>query len=232
MLASCGRNSRTTGNLSFVEHGAQHLPGAAFRHLDALRSFCATLAQDRAGVRLAGVEPLSSWLRPNGALGQWAQGFGRERRPVRALLFDKTPLNNWALDWHQDRMIVVRRRVEVKGFGPWTRKSGMQHVEPPFEIIGGMVTIRIHLDAVDEGNAPLLVAPGSHRLGRIPVPQVAGVVERCGVHACLAGAGDVWAYATPILHGSNAAVAPVHRRVLQVDYAAGSLPGGLEWLGV
>lgn len=25
---------------------------------------------------------------------------------------------------------------------------------------------------------------------------------------------------------------PLHRRVLQIDYAVGKLPGGLEWLGV
>jgi len=44
--------------------------------------------------------------------------------------------------------------------------------------------------------------------------------------------GDVWLYATPILHASDAAVEPLHRRVLQVDYAADWLPGGLEWLGI
>ena len=29
-----------------------------------------------------------------------------------------------------------------------------------------------------------------------------------------------------------AASQPLHRRVLQIDYAVGQLPGGLEWLGV
>ena len=49
---------------------------------------------------------------------------------------------------------------------------------------------------------------------------------------CVAEAGDVWLYATPILHASEASHRPGHRRVLQVDYAAEELPGGLEWLGV
>jgi len=47
----------------------------------------------------------------------------------------------------------------------------------------------------------------------------------------LADAGDIWLYATPILHGSKAALESAQRRVLQVDFAVGELPGGLTWLG-
>lgn len=57
-------------------------------------------------------------------------------------------------------------------------------------------------------------------------------MNSCGQFACLAAAGDMWAYATPILHASSAATQPRRRRVLQVDYAAIDLPGGLEWLGI
>lgn len=39
-------------------------------------------------------------------------------------------------------------------------------------------------------------------------------------------------YATPILYASEAATMPVQRRVLQLDFAAEDLPGGLQWLGV
>ena len=95
-----------------------------------------------------------------------------------------------------------------------------------------MVTLRIHLDDVSADNAPLLVAPGSHRLGLVAENDIAAAVARCGTATCLADAGDVWAYATPILHASAASVGAAHRRVLQVDYAAISLPGGLAWLGI
>lgn len=95
-----------------------------------------------------------------------------------------------------------------------------------------MVTLRLHLDDVPVTNAPLLVAPGSHRLGRIAEADVPAVVQRCGVAACSAVAGDIWLYATPILHASQTATNPGHRRVLQVDYAARDLPGGLQWLGI
>jgi hypothetical protein len=95
-----------------------------------------------------------------------------------------------------------------------------------------MVTLRLHLDGVPMTNAPLLVAPGSHRLVRISEADVPDVVQRCGVAICAAAAGDIWLYATPILHASQAATNPGHRRVLQVDYAACDLPGGLQWLGI
>jgi hypothetical protein len=85
---------------------------------------------------------------------------------------------------------------------------------------------------VPETNAPLLVARGSHRLGMAAECEIAAVVDRSDVHVCLARRGDIWAYSTLILHASLAAAEPAHRRVLQVDYAARSLPGGLEWLGV
>jgi hypothetical protein len=95
-----------------------------------------------------------------------------------------------------------------------------------------MTTLRLHLDPVPETNAPLLIAPKSHLMGRIPEAEVPAVVAHCGVAVCLAGAGDVWCYSTPILHASEAAKTPLRRRVLQVDYATDDLPGGLEWLGV
>ena len=95
-----------------------------------------------------------------------------------------------------------------------------------------MVTLRVHLDDVTPDNAPLLIAPGSHRLGRRAEARIEEAVRACGTLACTAAAGDIWLYATPILHASRAAARPRRRRVLQLDYAARELPGGLEWLGV
>lgn len=186
-----------------------------------------------AGLRLFEVPDLRALLEATGPVGSLAAAvMPATPRPVRAILFDKSPRTNWGLAWHQDRVVAVRERIEVPGFGPWTRKQGALHVQPPFEVLAGMLTLRVHLDPVPAANAPLLVAPGSHRLGRIAEADYPKVVEACGVATCLAEAGDVWIYATPILHASEPAVDPSHRRVLQVDYAADELPGGLEWLGV
>lgn len=188
---------------------------------------------DQAGVRLFGVPGLEELLQTTGLVGRIAASFiGDQARPVRAILFDKTASTNWSLAWHQDRVIAVQERVDVEGFGPWSRKHGALHVAPPFDLLSQMITMRVHLDPVPENNAPLLIAPGSHRRGRIPEPDVPRVVDECGVAACLAEPGDVWVYSTPILHASERASAPMRRRVLQVDYATGELPGGLRWLGV
>lgn len=192
-----------------------------------------TQPRDKPGVRISGIPALSRLLGPAGPVGHVpAFALGSDCLPVRAILFDKSSDRNWSLGWHQDRTIAVKRRVDVAGFGPWTIKSGLIHVEPPFQLLANMVTVRVHLDAVTATNAPLLIAPGSHKRGRIPTTEIADVVRECGVIACLAAAGDVWLYATSILHASDAALKPLHRRVLQVDYARGVLPGGLQWLGV
>ena len=116
--------------------------------------------------------------------------------------------------------------------GPWTNKRGMQHVAPPFGLLARMITLRVHLDDVPAENSPLLISFGSHAKGRVPVDGYPEVVDGCGQFSCLAEAGDIWAYATPILHASEAATVQGRRRVLQVDYSADLLPGGLEWLGI
>lgn len=217
----------------FARDGTTLLSGALLPCLSELYVALKGLADDGAGLRLHGVEGLSAVLGTNGCIGTVAKRFlGLSAKPVRAILFNKTASTNWSLGWHQDRTICVKQRREVIGFGPWTIKQGMHHAEPPFDLLGRMVTVRCHLDPVADTNAPLMIAPGSHKLGRIPVAQVAGVVERCGTTSCLADVGDIWVYSTPILHASDAATVPTNRRVLQVDYSADELPGGLKWLGV
>jgi hypothetical protein len=221
-------------DLRFSSDGAELFAGALDRRaFSSLLDVLSGQPADVAGVRLFGLKALRPFLDSDGPLGAVAKGvMTGAPQPVRAILFDKTPAANWALGWHQDRVIAVRQRVEVQGFGPWTRKHGALHVAPPFELLVGMVTLRVHIDPVPATNAPLLIAPGSHRLGRIPEVEVPRVVERCGVAACLASRGDIWVYSTPVLHASERASAPEHRRVLQVDFAVGDLPGGLQWLGV
>jgi hypothetical protein len=220
--------------LIFTHDGAERHPWALnATTLDHLAGLLAHLPTDQPGIRLHGIEGLQPLLAPTGPIGLIAASvLGPTCQPVRAILFDKSLATNWALGWHQDRTIAVREQVEVPGFGNWNIKGDMTHVEPPWDVLERMVTLRVHLDAVPADNAPLVVAPGSNRLGRIPVGDVAGVVERCGTAVCLAKAGDVWLYATPVLHASERAQGGGPRRVLQVDYAVGELPGGLRWLGV
>jgi ectoine hydroxylase-related dioxygenase (phytanoyl-CoA dioxygenase family) len=176
---------------------------------------------------------LRSLLGPDGVVGSLVNRVAGSRcGPVRAILFDKSPAMNWALGWHQDRTIVVTERVDLPGYTTWSTKAGLIHVEPPFPLLERMLTLRVHLDDVGAGNAPLLVAPGSHKFGRIAEADVKSVVARCGSAACLARRGDIWVYSTPVLHASEAAARPVRRRVLQVDYSSDELPAGLTWKGI
>jgi hypothetical protein len=196
----------------------------------ALETVLAPAPADRPGTRLKPTPGIAAAIEPATAIA--ASIPGPEARPVCATLFDKSPAQNWSLGWHQDRTIAVRARVELPGYGGWTIKAGIAHVVPPFEILERMLTLRIHLDPAGPGNAPLLIVPGSHRLGRIGEPDIPAVAARLGEAACPAAAGDLWLYAMPILHASARAASPTRRRVLQLLYSAENLPGGLEWLGV
>jgi hypothetical protein len=153
-------------------------------HLSELGSVLAAQPPDHAGVRLSAIPELRPFLNPGGPVGHIpALVLGPECLPVRAILFDKSAEQNWSLGWHQDRTIAVRQRIDMDGFGPWSIKSGMVHVEPPFDLLARMVTMRVHLDPVPTTNAPLLVAPGSHKRGRIPTAETPDVVRQCGVNS-------------------------------------------------
>ena len=198
--------------------------------IDSLRAVADERIGSRPGARLDGEARLTDVLAVPGAVGGVAAGLTSSRaRAVRAVLFDKTEDANWVVAWHQDRTLPVRTRIEVEGFGPWSTKDGVLHVAPPFAILARMVTLRVHLDRVDDANAPLRVALGTHRLGRVPADQADRVAASAAQRVCHAEPGDIWAYRTPILHTSDRAGRPTRRRVLQVDYADFDLPGGLEW---
>lgn len=149
--------------------------------------------------------------------------------PVRGIWFDKTPGANWRVPWHQDLTVAVRDRREAAGWGPWSVKAGVVHVQPPAAVLAGVVTVRLHLDDCGPDNGPLRVVPGSHRGG---VLDAAGV-ERCrggtAEVACTVAAGGAVLMRPLLLHASSPAAVPGHRRVLHVEFAAGPLPDGLAW---
>jgi hypothetical protein len=217
--------------MQFDPDGAQHFP-AAFDAVETknLETLFLGLPENRPGTRLNPIPGLAETVRPATRIA--GSILGREARPVRATLFDKSPARNWALGWHQDRTIAVRTRIDVPGFTDWTVKHDIPHVVPPFTILERMLTVRIHLDPVGPDNAPLLIAPGSHRRGPLPESQIFDVVAKLGAVSCEAQSGDLWLYATPILHASARAATPSRRRVLQILYSADDLPAGLEWLGI
>ena len=153
---------------------------------------------------------------------------GPHARPVRGLFFDKTPAANWTVPWHQDRAIAVRERVDAHGYGPWSVKSGVAHVQPPVDVLRQMLTVRLHLDDCGEANGPLRVVPGTH--GRLlDAAEVDAAAANGPQLALTCRAGGAVLMRPLVLHASSPATAPRHRRVLHVEYAAAELPGGLAW---
>jgi ectoine hydroxylase-related dioxygenase (phytanoyl-CoA dioxygenase family) len=146
---------------------------------------------------------------------------------VRAILFDKRPESNWRLPLHQDVAIAVRERIETPGFGPWSTKDGVPHVQPPAPVLEGMITVRLHLDRADERSGCLRVVPGSHQRGKLS----AGSFETrpgCGLPVVV-NSGDAVLMRPLVLHGSERNETESRRRVLHLEFSFDSLPGGLAW---
>ena len=158
---------------------------------------------------------------------------GPEAFAVRGLYFDKTPDANWNLPGHQDLTIALDQRLDVEGFGPWTVKAGIVHAHAPAELLGRMVTVRIHLDDCGVENGPMRVLRGSHSSGKLAPKEVAEWSSRVSEVAsdCLVPAGGAVIMRPLILHASASATGLGHRRVIHLEYAAESLPAGLSWYG-
>ena len=149
--------------------------------------------------------------------------------PVRSILFDKTSSENWPVTWHQDLTIAVEEKVAVEGYGPWSRKDGSIHVQPPEGLLEQMVTIRIHLDETPRSNGALRVIPGSHLEGKIGSKEVLSHVGESEV-ICECEAGDVLLMSPLLLHASKRSEFPKRRRIIHFEYAAhGSLDKRLSW---
>jgi len=151
---------------------------------------------------------------------------------VRALYFDKTPTANWNLPWHQDVTVAVRDRRDVAGFGPWTRKAGIDHAHAPGGLLSRMLTVRLHLDECGPESGPMRVLPGSHATGRLSPGELNSWVAKAPGMAvsCHVPAGGAVIMRPLIVHASATATGMGHRRVIHLEFASEPLPGGLEWL--
>jgi len=155
---------------------------------------------------------------------------GRKPFAVRGILFDKIPEANWKVPWHQDVTIAVRERGDVEGFGPWSTKAGILHVQPAAQVLERMISIRLHLDACDEPNGALHVIPGSHRAGRVAEADIPSILANSQAHVCAVGRGGALLMRPLLLHSSSPSLAPAHRRIIHLDFACEQLPFPLRWL--
>ena len=128
---------------------------------------------DGAGSRgLLAVPEVRAFARCEAMMSLVAAYLGQDAQPVRAIFFDKSVTSNWLVPWHQDLTIAVASKVEVPGFGPWSVKNGIPHVQPPTALLAQMIAVRLHLDDCDASNGALRVIPGSHEGGRLEPDQI------------------------------------------------------------
>jgi ectoine hydroxylase-related dioxygenase (phytanoyl-CoA dioxygenase family) len=148
--------------------------------------------------------------------------------PVRAIFFDKTTESNWRVPWHQDLSVAVAKQIEMPDFTAWSIKDEILHVQPPREILEGMVTVRLHLDDCHADNGALKVISGSHVGGKLNTTEISEWTKKEAV-ICEVPKGGALLIRPLLLHSSSCAKNPSHRRVLHIEYSTVELPSGLKW---
>lgn len=218
--------------VSFERDGFAILPAVVESSaLEALRAEADRLLGEsdaRGGVRNALRK--SSLFRGEGLAEEIAATLlGPATRVTKLTVFDKTPRANWKVPWHQDLTISVAERREVEGFGPWSTKGGVVHVQPPVAVLQRIVAVRIHLDATPVENGALRVLAGSHRMGRLTREQISELRRRVAETHCPVPAGGAMVLSPLLVHSSSPAASPRRRRVLHFELSSVPLPGGLTW---
>ncbi|MDO3386315.1 phytanoyl-CoA dioxygenase family protein [Gilvimarinus sp. SDUM040013] len=148
---------------------------------------------------------------------------------VRAIVFDKTPEKNWLVAWHQDKTVAVTQRFECEGWGPWSVKDGVHHVQPPIAVLEQMVSLRIHLDDATVANGCLKVIPNSHCEGLLPQRKIDEIARASEAKFIEAPKGSTLIMRPHLLHASSKAKSPDRRRVLHLEFCSYLLPPGIHW---
>ncbi|MGK7901676.1 MAG: phytanoyl-CoA dioxygenase family protein [Hormoscilla sp.] len=196
------------------QYGFSIVPGVLDKHQVAALRYEVQLALGRSYAmrRILELVPGVSQLCEETALRALVEPIIGDRAfPVRGIFFDKNPEANWGVSWHQDLTIAVNQRIDTDGFGPWSIKEGVDHVQPPVRILEKMLTLRIHLDDADAENGALRLIPGSHNRGILPRETIANLKK----HAITTTvkSGGVLVMKPLLVHSSLPAGKPSHRRV-------------------
>ncbi len=148
---------------------------------------------------------------------------------VPSTLFDKTDGANWGVFWHQDLSIAVKERHEVEGFHAWTRKAGVQCVQPTVQIMSRILAVRLHLDDCFAANGALKVLRGSHRSDTLTTDRIDEISSRVNEVICEVPTGGAVLMSPLLLHASSPMNSSGHRRVIHLEFSAQELPRPLEW---
>lgn len=154
---------------------------------------------------------------------------GRDLVAVKATLFDKTLATNWRVQWHQDRVVAIRERLNVAGYGPWSTKAGVAHVEPPTSVLEQMLAVRVYLDECSADNGPLRVIAGSHAWGKLSDEELRDRVTGAEIVEVSVPKGGLLLMRPLLVHASSPSRVADHRRVLHVELAPDEAISPLHW---
>src|SRR5277367_4486933 len=163
----------------------------------------ADLPRSRAGIRHAMQHASVARIsRDTRLLGMAQQVLGAAAVPFRATLFDRSPVSNWLVAWHQDTALPLRARREVEGWGPWSVKDGVIYAHAPAGALSQVLALRLHLDDSRAENGPLRVLPGTHRRGVLTDDEMARLAGELPANECTVNAGGVLLMRPLIVHAS------------------------------
>lgn len=150
---------------------------------------------------------------------------------IKAIYFDKPPLSNWVVNWHQDLTINVKHKPEQspEGFDKWIQKSTFWSVQPPIGYLQNIITLRLHLDDCHADNGALKVLPTSHKLGITPAQKLTKLKQTHAELTCEIPAGGALIMSPLLWHASSKNKSNHHRRVVHLEFSNRALPDGLEW---
>ena len=154
---------------------------------------------------------------------------GRNLVAVKATLFDKSAQSNWRAQWHQDRILAVKERLDVPGFGPWSTRLGCARVDGPASVLAQMVAVRIHFDACGPDNGPLRVIPGSHRFGKVSNERLSEIVAASEPAELCVPRGAIVLMRPLLIHASSPSRSAAPRRVLHIELAPAEAISPLLW---
>jgi ectoine hydroxylase-related dioxygenase (phytanoyl-CoA dioxygenase family) len=214
-----------------------HTRGYALANVELTRAQCDYLISSipsasggRAGVRGLLAHPAIVKILGHEQFGAYLWSVvGRDLVAVKATLFDKTSDSNWRAQWHQDRIVAVREKMDVGGFGPWSTKLGVAHVEPPTRVLEQMVAMRLYLDECGADNGPLRVISGSHLLGKLGDDAIQKRAARESAVELCVSRGAIVLMRPLLVHASAPARVPSHRRVLHIEFAPAEAISPLQW---
>ncbi|MGC2704851.1 MAG: phytanoyl-CoA dioxygenase family protein [Candidatus Acidiferrales bacterium] len=215
------------------KQGFAILPGILTRNEIALLDECLTrnpLPRSRAGMRHALTHPdVLAITRDSRLIDIAREILGCDPFAFRATLFDKSPVSNWLVVWHQDTALPLRERRDVAEWGPWSVKEGVIYAHAPAHALSTIVALRLHLDDSSLENGPLRVLPRTHTMGVLDDSALHRLSTQIAPVDCLVPRGGVLAMRPLIVHASSKSRSEMPRRVLHIEFATSAkFPEGLE----